>query len=179
MSISERLMAVDWRERWRTLSFTYAALLVGLLAALLTRSAHLHTLNFWLTAAAAFLIVTCFDLFVLGILDDERLTPSQFLLRMMVLVVGMQTLFAGIYFWASTETTCLVRSGARVTEFVDALYFSGVTLLTVGYGDVTPIGDFRFTAMAEVYGGTLFIFAFFTWGLSVIATRHLRRRKPR
>jgi len=52
-----------------------------------------------------------------------------------------------------------------------------VTLLTVGYGDIVPKGDFRFTAVAEVYGGTLFIFSFFAWGLSTLGARHLQQTK--
>ena len=51
----------------------------------------------------------------------------------------------------------------------------GFTLLTVGYGDIVPKGDFRFTAVAEVYGGTLFIFSFFAFGLSVLSDRHFKK----
>jgi potassium channel LctB len=166
-----------WRERFRTLSYTYAAVGVGLAVSVLLGSVHLATLNFWLTAGIALTVVTVFDLFILAMLDQDAMTPSQFLLRMMIMVVAMQAAFACIYHFAATDTTYLARADARVTEFVDALYFSGVTLLTVGYGDIVPHGDFRFTAVAEVYGGTLFIFAFFGWGLSVMANRHLDARK--
>ncbi len=172
------MLRINWRERLRTLSYTYAAVVVGLAASLGLGAVRWHTLNFWLTALVAFLIVTVFDLFILAMLDDETVTPSHFLFRMIVLVVAMQGAFAGIYHWASDATTYLTRGGGqRVTDFVDALYFSGVTLMTVGYGDIVPVGDFRFTAVAEVYGGTLFIFAFFTWGLSIMANRHLARRR--
>ncbi len=122
-------------------------------------------------------MVTLFDFFLLGILNEDGVGPTQFLFRMMMIVVAMQTAFAAIYYFAATATTYLAREGKPITDFVDALYFSGVTLLTVGYGDVVPKGDFRFTALAEVYGGTLFIFAFFTWGLSVVAEKHFRSRK--
>ena len=164
---------------FRSLLYPYLAILVGLLFSLLTGSVHWNTLNFWMTSAAAFGIVTAFDFLILSTLSDESMTPSKFLFRMMVIVVMMQTLFAGIYHFASNDHTCLARQGARVTDFVDALYFSGVTLLTVGYGDVVPVGDFRFTAVAEVYGGTLFIFAFFTWGLSLMADRYLDQMKKK
>ncbi len=123
-------------------------------------------------AALAFTIVTVFDFIVLALVAEETVSPSKFLFRVMVVVVGMQTAFAAIYHFAADEHSYLAYNGERVTDFVNALYFSGVTLLTVGYGDIVPVGDFRFTAVAEVYGGALFIFAFFTWGLSIIANRH-------
>lgn len=107
------------------------------------------------------------------------MTPARFLYRTMLIVITMQMAFALIYHFASTEATYLARGSARVTDFVDALYFSGTTLLTVGYGDVVPMGDFRFTAVSEVYGGTLFIFSFFAWGLSILSDRHLERMRGR
>jgi len=166
--------AIGWRERVCRLRYTYAAIGIGLLAALLTGSVHWDTLNFQWTTLIALTVVTLFDWLVLEALKEEVVTPSQFLLRMMILVVVLQTAFACVYHWAGDSSSYLVRSGVRVTDFVDALYFSGVTLLTVGYGDIVPVGDFRFTAVAEVYGGTLFIFAFFTWGLGIMADRHLK-----
>lgn len=167
----------SWKEKFRTLGYTYSAVSVGLLVSLAIGSTHWKTLNFWLTGLLAFTIVTLFDLFVLSILDEETNTPSRFLFRMMIMVVAIQAAFACVYHWAANDFSYLSRNGQRVNEFVDAMYFSGITLLTVGYGDVTPMGDFRFTAVAEVYGGTLFIFSFFTWGLSIIANRHFSNGK--
>ena len=150
-----------------------------MIVSLLTGSVHWDTRNFWMTALTAFVVVTAFDRLILSTVADEEMTPSQFLFRTMLMVVAMQVAFACIYHFAADGTTYLTRGQTRVTDFVDALYFSGVTLMTVGYGDIVPVGDFRFTAVAEVYGGSLFIFAFFTWGLSLMADRHLRHaRKP-
>ena len=161
----------------RSLFYPWLAITAGLAFALGTGSVHWNTLNFWLTGAVAYAIVAAFDFLILSTLSHKTMTPTRFLFRTMVIVMSMQTAFAVIYHFASNEASYLVRGDLRVTDFVDALYFSGVTLLTVGYGDIVPEGDFRFTAVAEVYGGTLFIFAFFTWGLSILSDRHLRRRK--
>lgn len=169
-----------FKERWGSLIYTYGAVTVGLLISVFLRSAHIHSLGFWATAVVAFCIVTVFDLFVLAMLEkEEPLDPSQFLFRMMFIVVIMQAAFACIYHFTATSTDYLLytANGTRVADFVDALYFSGITLMTVGYGDIVPRGDFRFTAVAEVYGGTLFIFAFFTCGLSIVVTRHQERRR--
>ena len=163
----------------KSLLYPFLAITAGLVFSLLTGSVHLNTLNFWCTAAVAFCIVASFDFLILSTLAHERMTPSRFLFRTMLVVITMQTAFACIYYFAPNETSYLAKEGARVTDFVDALYFSGVTLLTVGYGDIVPKGDFRFTAVAEVYGGTLFIFSFFAWGLSVLGGRHLQQTKRR
>lgn len=170
------MLKVKFKERLKTLSYTYAAVTFGLVASLVLYSLHLFSLNFWLTAIVAYAVVTIFDLFVLSVISNEDITPSNFLFRVMILVVGMQTAFGGIYYFAANDFTYLARDGVPVKNFVDCMYFSGVTLLTVGYGDIVPVGDFRFTAVAEVYGGTLFIFAFFTWGLSIIANRKIQNR---
>ncbi len=42
-----------------------------------------------------------------------------------------------------------------------SLYFSGVTLMTVGYGDVTPIGWGRLLALIEALIGYILPTAFF------------------
>ena len=170
-----RLTTDRWADRFYSLRYTYGAIILGLAACLATKSVYWDTLNFWLTALVAFLVVTFFELFILSMLDEEKTTPSQFLFRMMIVVITMQTAFALIYYWAPNAHTYLARDGRPITDFVDAFYFSGVTLFTVGYGDIVPVGDFRFTAVAEVYGGTIFIFAFFTWGLGIMSDRHLRR----
>ncbi len=161
----------------RSLLYPFLAIAAGLGFSLLTGSVHLNTWNFWLTGSVAFGVVAAFDFLILSTLSHEKMTPTRFLFRMMLVVITMQTAFAFIYYFASNETTYLAKEGARVTDFVDALYFSGVTLLTVGYGDIVPKGDFRFTAVAEVYGGTLFIFSFFAWGLSTLGARHLQQTK--
>ena len=158
----------------RPLVYPLLAILAGLLFSLATGSVHLNTLNFWMTAMVAFCVVTSFEFLILSTLAHEQMTPARFLFRTMLIVIAMQTAFACIYHFAANETTYLACGGSRVTDFVDALYFSGVTMMTVGYGDIVPKGDFRFTAVAEVYGGTLFIFSFFAWGLSVLSSRHLK-----
>ncbi len=155
----------------KDLLYSCLAIAFGLLISLVTGSTHLNALSFWLTAATAFGIVTAFDLLILATIQHRHMTPTRFLFRTMLMVVIMQAAFAGIYYFGADAATYLAKDGQRVTDFVDCLYFSGVTLMTVGYGDIVPVGDFRFTAVAEVYGGTLFVFAFFSWGLSTIRPR--------
>jgi voltage-gated potassium channel Kch len=51
------------------------------------------------------------------------------------------------------------RSGtATVMSGFTAIYFSFTTLMTVGYGDITPVADVaRMLAMLEAMTGTLFV----------------------
>ncbi|BBW98705.1 ion channel [Geobacillus icigianus] len=44
-------------------------------------------------------------------------------------------------------------TGERLALLEDSLYLSGMTLLSVGYGDVTPIGIGRWIAIAEALLG--------------------------
>ncbi|AMX84535.1 protein lctB [Geobacillus subterraneus] len=44
-------------------------------------------------------------------------------------------------------------AGNRLALLEDSLYLSGMTLLSVGYGDVTPIGIGRWIAIAEALLG--------------------------
>ena len=50
-------------------------------------------------------------------------------------------------------------------DFFQALYLSVITITTVGYGDITPVGATRLVAMAEVLCG-IFIVPVFIVGLS-------------
>jgi len=45
--------------------------------------------------------------------------------------------------------------GKPFERLLQAIYFSGVTLMTVGYGDLSPIGAARFFALTEATIGYL------------------------
>ncbi|WP_325053275.1 ion channel [Lentibacillus cibarius] len=66
--------------------------------------------------------------------------------------------FALIYFILSMNQILLVENGElrEVSVFgslVHSIYFSGVTLLTIGYGDITPIGIGRIIALIQALIG--------------------------
>ncbi len=73
--------------------------------------------------------------------------------------------FGLIYFILSFQQITLVEHGElkQVSVFgslIHSLYFSGVTLLTIGYGDIVPIGVGRFIALMEALIGYILPTAF-------------------
>lgn len=70
-----------------------------------------------------------------------------------------------IYFILSFEGIVLVENGelrqvSVLGSIIHSIYFSGVTLLTIGYGDITPIGLGRFIALTEALIGYILPAAF-------------------
>lgn len=67
------------------------------------------------------------------------------------------------YFQHHTEGVAKLE-GAFDGSLIDAAYFSITTYTTVGFGDITPVGDLRFLAGIESLVGLLLI----TWTASFI-----------
>jgi len=55
----------------------------------------------------------------------------------------------------------LLRKDSVFDRLAHSIYFSGVTLMTVGYGDITPIGIGRVLALGEALIGYILPAAFF------------------
>lgn len=89
---------------------------------------------------------------------EKHLSIKNFLLlgiSYLVLMLG----FGLVYVLLEVEGIDLLTEGGEVIQgdFLDhlftCLYFSGVTLFSVGYGDVTPIGVGRGIALVESWLG--------------------------
>lgn len=70
-----------------------------------------------------------------------------------------------IYFILSFQGIVLVENGelrdvSILGSIIHSIYFSGVTLLTIGYGDITPIGIGRLIALTEALIGYVLPAAF-------------------
>ncbi|MFD1040062.1 potassium channel family protein [Virgibacillus byunsanensis] len=87
--------------------------------------------------------------------------------------------FGLIYFILSFHHIMLVENGElrQVSvwgSLIHSIYFSGVTLLTIGYGDITPIGIGRFIALIEALIGYILPTAFV---LRLVQSRQMDREQ--
>lgn len=78
-----------------------------------------------------------------------------------IVIIG----FGLIYFTLSFQGIILVeysdmREASLIGAFIHSFYFSGVTLLTIGYGDIVPIGIGRFIALIQALIGYILPTAF-------------------
>lgn len=101
--------------------------------------------------------------------EEARLKESSFSMELFyALIILYSTIIIGfgvIYFALSFHTTILIEDGAveevsSMGKLIHSMYFSGVTLLTIGYGDIVPIGIGRTIALIEALIGYLLPTAF-------------------
>lgn len=79
----------------------------------------------------------------------------------LIIILG----FGLIYFVLSMNRILLVEGGelrevSVIGSLIHSFYFSGVTLLTIGYGDITPIGIGRLIALVQALIGYVLPTAF-------------------
>lgn len=97
-------------------------------------------------------------------MKDSRFSTEIFytlLVIYTIVIIG----FGLIYFILSFDHITLVENGdlseaGVIGSLVHSLYFSGVTLLTIGYGDIIPIGIGRLIALIEALIGYILPTAF-------------------
>jgi potassium channel LctB len=81
-------------------------------------------------------------------------------LSLLFLYISVMLAFGLIYFMLSIEGIVLAEGGDLIDSslagsLLHSIYFSGVTLLTVGYGDILPVGFGRLLALVEALIGYL------------------------
>ncbi|TCI63481.1 ion channel [Exiguobacterium sp. SH0S2] len=91
---------------------------------------------------------------------DGRLFSHLF-----ISLLGVLIGFALVYYVLSWDGIILVTSLETMTavepSWQNLLYFSGVTLLSIGFGDLLPVGPARLFALLEAAIGILLPTAFF------------------
>lgn len=97
-------------------------------------------------------------------LQESRFSIELFYTLMVIYIIVLIG-FGLIYFILSFHQVVLMEYG-QVKRFgvletlVHSIYFSGVTLLTIGYGDIVPIGIGRLVAMVQALIGYILPTAF-------------------
>lgn len=97
-------------------------------------------------------------------LKESRFSTEIFYTLLIIYSIVI-TGFALIYFILSFQGIILVEYGEStevsvIGRLIHSFYFSGVTLLTIGYGDIIPIGIGRFIALLEALIGYVLPTAF-------------------
>ncbi|WP_047984644.1 potassium channel family protein [Ornithinibacillus californiensis] len=124
-----------------------------------------------LVIAVGFVIARSISGFVLGEkkILGVRMQERRFSMEMFSSLVITYTIvilgFGLIYFILSFEGIYLVEGGelrqvSPIGSLIHSFYFSGVTMLTIGYGDITPIGIGRLLALIEALIGYILPTAF-------------------
>jgi len=80
-------------------------------------------------------------------------------LKILIIWAAIIFIFGGIYYYFSSQGSFLLDNslGGRITNLLDAIYFSFITATTTGFGDIVPIGMFKFIATLEVIFGLLLL----------------------
>lgn len=130
------------------------------------------------------IILSIVDFFRSGSFQKgKEILAARFSLELFyTLVILYLTVIIGfglIYFILSFQGIILVehnelRQVSALGTFLHSMYFSGVTLLTIGYGDIAPIGIGRLIAVTEALIGYILPAAFV---MRLIQVRERSREK--
>jgi|SRR5690625_4985644 len=78
-----------------------------------------------------------------------------------IVIIGFGLIYFLLSFYELTLVENVKDGNASILSLLfRSFYFSGVTLLTIGYGDITPIGIGRFIAIIQALIGYLLPTAF-------------------
>lgn len=127
-----------------------------------------------------FMIVNLYYFFA-GRKFEKSYFQSSLFQKLFFAMLGITIGFAALYYLLSMEGD-VIRVGTEEGKdggenFLDYLYFSGVTILSVGYGDLVPVGKARFFALIQSAIGFLLPTAFFIRALSEKEDSHGEGKK--
>ena len=95
---------------------------------------------------------------------------SAFFYKLFFILLSLTFGFALLYYILSFNGDLLTLNGPNGDPveqvFSNYLYFSGVTILSVGYGDMVPVGSARFFALIQAALGLLIPAGYFMKALS-------------
>lgn len=113
-----------------------------------------------------------------------RAVPSKKLQNSLLMIYAPLSLLGLIILWgvllvigfAMANTGFQIAHREGVFTFADSLYYSGVTFLTLGYGDLAPTSDFG-RLLAVIEAGTGFVFLASVIGYLPVIYGSIQRRE--
>ena len=129
-----------------------------------------RTRNLWFVFIIVEGVIRLLSCAVDKMVSEKDLQVRVFALFMGAATVSVAFLFALVYTFATIESAGLMLASDKswITDFMDCFYFSIVTLFTVGYGDIVPVGVFRYFVIVEIFMGLVYI-----GSIVYILTKHL------
>jgi len=93
-----------------------------------------------------------------NLFKEKDLHKMEFFLSIIFVFLLTITMFAVIYSEPIENSNNYFMEYGKPYNitFPDAFYFSATTITTLGYGDITPIGVFRFFVIIEVFMGLIY-----------------------
>lgn len=101
----------------------------------------------------------------LGFQMEERKFSLEVFYTLLMIYTIVMIGFGLIYFILLQQGNILIETKRHENRSIfhdlfESIYFSGVTLLTIGYGDISPVGMGRFVALIEALIGYILPAAF-------------------
>lgn len=106
----------------------------------------------------------------------NKIGPVLLPLLVLVLVLLLLAGFAFIYYPFMPQSFEVSEAASQSPNWINSLYFSGVTLLTIGYGDVTP-RTLEMRAIALIEGGSGFAVISLVVSYLITVYRALERKR--
>jgi hypothetical protein len=110
----------------------------------------------------AVIFILCFSLgamyYYFNLFKTDHLYKIEYIMSIIFVFLLTITMFAVIYSEPiENSNNYFMEFGTPYNiTFPDAFYFSTTTITTLGYGDITPVGIFRFFVIVEVFMGLIY-----------------------
>lgn len=98
--------------------------------------------------------------YYISMFKAKAMHPREFLVSLLSVFILTVTMFAIIYNEPIDDSqSSFIENGVMKNDLSlsSSIYFSTVTITTLGYGDIAPVGSYRYFAMAEVLLGLIYV----------------------
>ena len=125
---------------------------------------HRISLGYHQQIIGAMVFVTLFTsgllYYYVSLFKAKAMHPIEFLISLLSIFLLTITMFGMIYNAPIEDSrSYFIENGVTTYDLSisSSIYFSTVTITTLGYGDIAPVGSYRYFAMAEVLLGLIYV----------------------